>query len=105
MTITNFGSGEIEISDEDRKIRLDREMANRLIMVARMHTVAEFLEKLPALISDEALLQKIASAFEGRSSSERWGLKEKIARLQTLTKGYGPCDGAAVVETVPLALL
>ena len=72
-------------------------------MTARMHTVAEFIEKLPTLISDEALLKKILITFDGKTSSDRWNLKEKFARLQTLTKGYVPKNPGEIVEVAELA--
>ncbi len=103
MTITNFDSGEIELaSGTGPSMRLDREHANRLVMAARMHSVAEFLEKLPALISDEALQAEIAGSFEGKTSSQRWALKEKFARLRTAVKGYESPSPESVVETVGL---
>ena len=103
ITITNFGSGEVQISDgEGHSIKLDREAGNRLVMVGRMQTVAEFIEKLPTLISDDNLLKGILSAFEGKNSSERWNLKEKFARLDTLAKGYEPKNPDQVVEVVTL---
>lgn len=100
VTITNYDSGELLISDQTVSLRLDREPANRLVMAARMHTVAEFLEKLPGLLSEEKLLQQIQMAFEGKSSSERWNLKEKFARLRTAVKGYGSKNPDQVVETM-----
>lgn len=101
MTITNFGSGEIQISDDKgHSLKLDRESANRLVLAARMHTVDDFLKKVPFLVTDAALLNLLLGMFEGKNSSERWTLKEKIARLQTLAKGYQPKHPAAVVEKV-----
>lgn len=102
MTITNFGSGEIEIVGQNgAKIRLDRESANRLVMAGRMHTVAEFVEKIPALIHEPAIASAILEAFEKAStSSEKWTLKEKFARLTTLAKGHVPERPEAVLETL-----
>jgi len=102
MTITNFESGEVEIaSDQGVKLRLAREAANRLIMMARMHTVAEFLEKLPSFIGDPKLLEEIQKAFRvAASSSDQWNLKEKFARLVTLTKGYESKNPTGILETI-----
>lgn len=103
ITLTNYESGEMLIANDGGiSLRLSHDQANRLIMTARMHTVAEFVEKLPTLISDETLLKKIREAFEGKTSSERWNLKEKFARLQTLTKGYSPKNPGEVVEKATL---
>jgi hypothetical protein len=104
MTITNFGSGEVEISDESgRRIRLDRESANRLVMAGRMHTVAEFVEKLPALVSDSEIVAAIRSAFEeAPTSTDKWNLKEKFARLRTLAKGYQSANPGEIVESVSI---
>jgi hypothetical protein len=104
MTITNFGSGAIEIADENgRKVRLDREAANRLVMAGRMHTVAEFVEKLPALIPDTELTAAILEAFhKAPASSGKWNLKEKFARLTTLSKGYESKNPSEVIETATL---
>jgi hypothetical protein len=107
IKLENYGSGELLIADDTgTSLRLSHDQANRLIMTARMHTVAEFLEKLPSLIVGaqhaEPLLKKILAAFDGKTSSERWNLKEKFARLQTLTKGYISKGPNEVVETVAL---
>jgi len=104
ITLTNYGSGEIQIADEaGHSIRLDRESANRLVMMGRMHTVAEFVEKLPALIPEPALLQALVKAFhDAATSTDKWNLKEKFARLQTLVRGYVPKDPQAVMEIVRL---
>ncbi len=103
ITLSNYNSGELEIQNEaGHKLHLPRESANRLIMMARMHTVAEFVEKLPSLIPDEKLLQSIQSFFEGKTPTERWNLKEKFARLTTLAKGYEPKKLEDVIESVTL---
>lgn len=104
MTITNFGSGELVIQAADgRSARLTRDEANRLILLARMHTVAEFVEKLPAFIADRNLLEGVMQSFQkAASSTEKWNLKEKFARLTTLAKGYEPKSPSEVLETVTL---
>lgn len=103
MTIENFDSGELLLSDnEGHKVRLEREAANRLVMAARMHSVAEFLEKLEGLLPEETLGLRIAGLFEGKTSSQRWALKEKFARLRTVVKGYESQRPDTVVETVLL---
>ncbi len=104
VTITNYGSGEIMIEDgEGRSLRLDREAGNRLVMTGRMHTVAEFVEKLPSFVTEPILLASILAYFEkAANASEKWNLKEKFARLGTLTKGYEPKNPSEVVETVSL---
>lgn len=104
MTITNFGSGEIQIEDDGgHRLKLNRDSANRLIMAGRMHTVAEFVEKLPALVPDPALVEILRRSFEtAATSTDKWNLKEKFARLGTLAKGYVPKDPAEVVETIRL---
>jgi hypothetical protein len=103
MTITNYESGEIEISNEQGLIcRLDRDQANRLVMAARMHSVAEFLEQLPTLLVDEPLRKEISKFFEEKTSSQRWTLKEKFARLRTAVKGYEAKAPEQVVETIQL---
>jgi hypothetical protein len=104
MTITNFASGEIEILDgQGRHIRLDRAAANRLVMAGRMHTVAEFVEKLPSLIVDQEFVRVLQESFEkAPTSTDKWNLKEKFARLTTLTKGYTPTEPDAVVEEVSI---
>ena len=100
--MTNFGSGEIDIADDQgHSLRLDREAANRLVMAGRMHTVAEFVEKIPTLIPDSSLSRSILDVFEkARTSSEKWSLKEKFARLTTLAKGYEPKEPSAILEKV-----
>lgn len=102
MTITNFGSGEIQIDDrEGHTLKLDREASNRLVMMGRMHTVAEFVEKLPTLISEGTLLKSLLECFDkAGTSTEKWNLKEKFARLTTLAKGYEPKNSSEIVETV-----
>jgi hypothetical protein len=103
ITLTNFGSGELWVVDDGGvSLRLSHDQANRLIMTARMHTVVDFIERLPALVTDEKLLEKILTTFEGKTSSERWNLKEKFARLGTLAKGYVPKNPVEIVEIVKL---
>lgn len=100
ITLTNYGSGEIVIqSDGGSSVRLPRDKSNRLVMTARMHGVSEFLEKLPGLIDCPDLCGVIAAAFEGKDSSARWNLKEKFARLTTVTKGYVSSAPDEVIET------
>lgn len=103
VTLTNYSSGELEIADgAGHALRLDRETANRLIMHARMHAVAEFVERLPSLVGDSALVGSILEGFEKMSSTDRWNLKEKFARLRTLAKDYQPARGNEMVEEVSL---
>lgn len=102
IRITNFGSGEVLIEDgSGLSARLDRDTANRLIMAGRMQTVAEFIEKLHILIPNAALVGLVRAAFDGAASStEKWNLKEKFARLTSLAKGYESKNPSEVVETV-----
>jgi hypothetical protein len=103
ITLTNFSSGELLIAITETSIRLTREQANRLILFARMHTVDQFIAELPQLIPNLPLARSIAILFESaQSSSQRWGLKEKFARLITLAKGYQPKNQAEVAEVVTL---
>lgn len=104
VTLTNYNSGELLIADDSGgpSVRLNREEANRLILLARMHTSGEFAEKLASFISDNVLAGLILKDFEKKSSTERWNLKEKFARLHTLSKGYEPAKPEAVAEVVPL---
>jgi len=70
-------------------------------MAGRMHTVAEFVEKLPVLVSNPGLAASILRSFQkAATSSEKWNLKEKFARLRTLAKGHTPANPSEVVETV-----
>lgn len=101
VTLTNYSSGELLIADgSGRSVRLGREEANRLILYARMHTVAEFVEKLSSLVGDSSLVGSILEGFEKMSSTDRWNLKEKFARLHTLAAGFHPKDPVTVVEVV-----
>jgi hypothetical protein len=102
IRMSSFGSGELLIEDgSGLSLRLDRDTANRLIMAGRMHTVPEFMEKLDILIPNPVLAGLVRTAFEAAvSSTEKWNLKEKFARLTTLTRGYEAKNPAEVVETV-----
>jgi hypothetical protein len=104
MTIANFGSGEVEVSDDrGHRVRLDREAANRLVMAGRMHTVAEFVEKLHVLLPSPEIAAHLRETFEkAPTSTDRWNLKEKFARLRTLAKGYESSNPGEVVETVSI---
>jgi hypothetical protein len=103
VMITNYGSGEIVIqADGGASLRLPRDKSHRLIMTARMHSVSEFLEKVPNLIDCPELCVTIAAAFAGKDGSARWGLKEKFARLTTLAKGYLPSAPDEILETASL---
>ncbi len=101
MDILNYESGDVVIRDEGQETRLAREAANRLILMARMHTVSEFVDLLPSFISHASILKAIQGRFAAAAvPSERWNLKEKFARLTTLTKGYVPKDPESVLEKV-----
>ncbi len=101
IQLINFDSGELEIVANDlHTLRLVRDQANRLIMAARMHTVDEFLEKLPFLLPVGDLLQTISHSFEGKTSTERWNLKEKFARLRTSTKDYVSSAPHSIAEEI-----
>jgi hypothetical protein len=103
ITVTNYSSGELLIADgSGQSIRLGREEANRLVMMARMHTVAEFVEKLPTLLGDAILAGAILQGFDKKSSTDRWNLKEKFARLHTLSKDYRSERADGVIEVVSL---
>lgn len=103
ISLINYSSGEMIIDDgRATPVRLGRDAANRVIMTARMHGVDEFLQKLPSLIPDEALLATLTAAFEGKDNTARWNLKEKFARLVTLAKGYTPADPSQVLDQVRL---
>lgn len=102
MILNNYSSGELEILDQaGHALRLDREASNRLIMMARMHTVAEFVEKLPQLIHEEFLQKKLLELFEKGTKTQRWNLKEKFARLNTLTKGC-VAPGTELLESIKI---
>ncbi len=102
IRISNFISGELLIEGENgASVRLNRDQAHRLILAARMQPVPRFLEKLSLLIPDDTLARAIQTRFEvSTASSECWGLKEKLARLQTLSRDYEPNDPDGLVETV-----
>lgn len=102
MMLTNYSSGELALTGPDGATKLSRDQANRLILHARMHTVEEFVQALRDLISDRSLVRAIEATFEkAKNSSERWSLKEKFARLHTLSKGYEPMPGdEKVVEKI-----
>lgn len=91
-----------ESEEADHSLRLSRDQANRLILTARMHTTEELIEKLPDLISDQALLKSILAEFDGKTSSQRWNLKEKFARLTTLSKVYQTERPEEITEEVSL---
>lgn len=106
ITVTNYASGELLIANQLKvSWQLSRDEAHRLVMAARMHTVESFVKNLTALIRDEKLRQEILEQFSQAERDERWKLKEKIARLRTVTKGYKPEDPKGVVETVTLAAI
>lgn len=85
VTLTCYNSGAVTISDgEDRQVHLGHEAANRLIMAARMKSVDGFVEKLPALISDTAIARAISETIQRAEGSDRWNLKEKLARFHDL---------------------
>ncbi len=104
ITLTNDSSGELLIANgAGPSVRLSREAATRLILHARMHSVADFVAGLPKLISDPEIIRSIAAAFEtAPTSSERWNLKEKFARLRTLTKDYSLKGEIKIVEKISL---
>ncbi len=103
-TMTNFGSGEIAIADSEGKTicRLSREDSHRLIMTARMHAVEPFLQKLPTLIPNRDLGLAILALFDEKNASARWALKEKFARLTTLSRGYESKDPQKILEQTVL---
>lgn len=103
ITLTNYSSGDVSIEAAvGPVIRLPRAEAHRLIMAARMSTPSEFLSKLETLIPSADLCRAITAVFEGQDRSKQWQLKEAVARLTTLSKGYESSGPTAVVETVQL---
>lgn len=103
ISLTNYSNGEITISDQEgHSLRLPREKANLLIMSARMHTAQGFVVSLPRFIEEALLLAKIRQLFEHSPSSGRWSLKEKFARLRTLTKDCPATEASQVIEQVKL---
>lgn len=103
ITLTNYGSGELLIADDQgHSVQLNRETAHRVILSARMHSISDFFQQMPHLISDQeivrALLEELGKA---KTSTERWNLKEKFARLSTLTKDHVPKNPSEIVEKVP----
>jgi hypothetical protein len=104
IILTNFEGGELEIRAGDLPpYRLVRESANRLILSARMHTVADFIDQLPLFIPSEEILSYLKKHFEKLTvKTHQWNFKEKFARLQTLVKDYVPKNPAAVAEVVTL---
>ena len=85
IALINYASGELEISptapsdQTGGSLRLSRDQANRLIMLARMHSVAEFVEELPKFLKDPQTLEAIRGHF-GRlqTPTDRWNFKESF---------------------------
>lgn len=102
LELINYGSGELELKQDNQPVlRLNREETNRLILMARMHSVEEFVELLPKHITEVPLLDVIRQKFsEAASPTIRWNLKEAFARLTTLTKGYESKNPNEVLEKV-----
>ncbi len=104
ITLTNDSSGELLIANgAGPSVRLSREAATRLILHARMHNVADFLEALPQLIAATEIVNQLRTLFASlQTPSDRWNFKEKFARLQTLSKEHQPKSPPEVVETIKL---
>ncbi|QQR81805.1 MAG: hypothetical protein IPJ69_06865 [Deltaproteobacteria bacterium] len=101
MNIVNYESGEVVLEESGVSVRLSREDSHRLILMARMHTVPEFINLLPSFVSNEEMLKAIQQKFSAtESSTDRWNLKEKFARLTTLTKGYISKNPEALLEKI-----
>jgi hypothetical protein len=101
ITLTNYNSGRLVISFNDgESLQLTRDQANRLIMAARMHSVDDFIVKLPTLMSSQDLATSISAEFNDKTSTERWTLKEKFARLGTIIKGFELKEPESVVEEI-----
>lgn len=101
--IINYNSGELEISDYlGHSARLSREQAYRLVMAARMHGVDSFIEKLPILLPEENLVAMFCGLFQKAEKNNRWTLKEKIARLYTVSAGIEVDNPNSVTEVVKL---
>lgn len=105
IELTNYSSGEIEIADGNgHRLRLAHPQANRLVLAARMHTVAEFLEKTGALIPQAELAAAVRARFAAAGdASARWNLKETFARLRTVAPEAVPAAPVTVVERATLA--
>lgn len=66
-----------------------------------MHTVEEFVAQLPKLLSDHKIVSQMRDFFDkATTSSERWNIKEKFARLVTMVKGYQPSHPDKVIEEI-----
>lgn len=103
ITLTNYDSGELLISDEEGNIvSIPREAAYRIILAARMHSVADFFRQLPKMLPNPVITGKILAELEKtKTQTERWNLKEKFARLTTLAKGYEPKTPSRISEKIP----
>ena len=105
ITLTNYASGELALANsEGQDLHLTRDQAHRLVMAARMHGTHDFINKIPNLISQPELAKVIATTFDGKNSSEQWNLKEKFARLQTITKEHTPEKPDEVVDVIEFQL-
>jgi len=102
LVITNYANGELEISTDSLPVvRMNQEQANRLILFARMHPVSDFVASLSRLMQDKQIAQAVLSCFELlKTSSERWNLKEKFARLRTVTSGFPSGSPDQVTEKI-----
>lgn len=104
LTITVYNSGALKLDNSSTTLSLTRDQAHRLIMGARMHSVDEFIEKVPSLIADATIVKNVRASFEKAEKSERWNLKETFARIPTVAKGYEAKNPDSVSETIVFPL-
>lgn len=103
LTLTSYQSGAVLICrDDGAEVKLAPDAANRLIMAARMKNIEPFLAKLGDLIPHPELAQTIHETITSATGSDRWNLKEKFARLPTVTTGHDVSDPDQVAEIIKL---
>lgn len=103
LTLTCYNSGALTISDGTHEtVHLSHQAANRFIMAARMKGIEDFVHKLPSLIDQQGIVHSLTGLLHEAQGTQRWNLKEKIARLHTVVPGYPVAEPEQIKEVVQL---
>lgn len=86
MDLINYSNGELELlTPSGEKNRFAPPKAYQLILAARMNSIQRFQDYLRRLQTESPLLSQVLEKFSQLERSAQWTLKEKFARLETLS--------------------
>lgn len=99
MDLINYSNGELELlTPSGEKNRFASPKAYQLILAARMNSIQRFQDYLRRLLAESPLLSQVLEKFSQLERSAQWTLKEKFARLETLSPDVTSAPESEVIE-------